>query len=125
MISRRAIMQAIGLTSVSIPSAAAQLPAFLAAPGTKAGLGIAKCTDSLAKTPAQSYSNPIWQTLTRMTEEYQRELDVKDQIRYRSQFDGDIQALRSVSLVNKQRMQFEREIQSQWLLMQANRMRYG
>lgn len=116
-LARRKFMQLLGVTSVSMPRGMATLPAMLGDPMVAAAVG---ATASASGVPP-SLGNGVADLFRRQVEALKR--DVEDEMwtrrAVRECLDGDIQSMRSVSLVNKQRMQIDRDTAYRSLIRKA------
>lgn len=120
-LSRRTLMQALGGAAVAPASAKVMLAKHLASPSTALLLSGAK-EFGCGPVPTTDRINPLWSSIRILTEDLRREQEEKEAFRYRPFFDGDINSLRSVSLVNKQRLQLERDRETKAIIAQAGKL---
>lgn len=131
--TRRTFMKLLGFTSINAPRAMAELPALLSAPSTIAALTLNRGGNSgsceLAPPAAPETRNGLrWiiaHQIERMKRDVGDELYMRRAVRETRALDGDLQAMRSISLVNRQRMQRERDEQFQSLMRKAEEVLYG
>lgn len=113
-LARRKFMQLLGITSISVPRGMAALPAMLSDPVIAAAV-------RAAAPQGPSLGTGVADLFRRQIDALKR--DVEDEMwtrrAVRECLDGDIQSMRSVSLVNKQRMQIERDTAYRSLIRKA------
>lgn len=127
--TRRAFMKLVGVTTFNAPRVMADLPALLSAPSTLAAFAVDRsnsigCNAALAP-PSGTISGLVRRQIERMKTEVNDELYMRRAVRETKALDGDLQTMRSVSLVNKQRMQRERDGEYTSLVRQAEKVMYG
>jgi hypothetical protein len=132
--SRRGIMKLLGLVPAVASGGAAQLAALVASPAVK----VAAAAGSLAggasgnaleaPQPTGSRRGRLGEVLGRQIHKLRQQHDdqmwVLRHLRPPGGFDADIDALRSVSRVNKARKQFERDAAGSDLIRQAESFMY-
>lgn len=129
--TRRAFMNLIGVTTLGGPKALAELPGLLAAPSTLAALaaarsvGVGQTAQAGGPGPPSSIGQLIASRIDRMKRDVGDDLWRREQTRAIGHLDGDLQSMRSISLVNRQRMQRERDYQYVDLMRKAEEMLWG
>lgn len=131
--TRRMFMQLIGLTSFNAPRVMAELPVLLSAPSTMAVLAanrsnaglVGECVALPQTSPRDRLGKVLAQQIEHMKHEVEDELYLRRSVRELRFLDGDLQSMRSVSVVNRQRMQRERDKQYHSLLRRAEQALWG
>lgn len=131
MNTRREMLRIIGLAPAAVAGAGSQLGALVASPAVQAAAALGAANMNAASgglgAPQPSYGR-LGAIIGKQVEQLRRQAeDEAFHIRTAriNGVDADIEALRSVSRVNKVRKQMEREMEMSGLLRKANEMMWG